>query len=66
MDWRSFLVGLIVGWLAEFIIDFVSGGAYSLLTQWIMSDMPYSAEQMGALLHELTGGYANIIKQSSL
>jgi len=23
MDWRSFLVGLIVGWLAEFIIDFV-------------------------------------------
>ena len=46
----------------EFIIDFISGGAYSLLTQWIMSDMPYSAEQMGALFHELTGGYKNILK----
>ena len=45
----------------EFIIDFVSGGAYSLLTQWIMRDMPYSAEQMGALFHKLTGGYKNIL-----
>ena len=49
----------------EFIIDFVSGGAYSLLTQWIMRDMPYSAEQMGALFHELTGGYENILKSNS-
>ena len=46
----------------EFIIDFVSGGAYSLLTHWIMQGMPYSAEQMGALLHELTGGYKNFLK----
>ena len=46
----------------EFIIDFVSGGAYSLLTQWIVRDMPCSAEQMGALFHELTGGYSDIFK----
>ena len=46
----------------EFIIDFVSGGAYSLLTQWIIRDMPYSAEQMGALFHQLIGGYADILK----
>ena len=46
----------------EFIIDFVSGGAYSVLTQWIMRDMPYPAEQMGALFHELIGGYVDILK----
>ena len=46
----------------EFIIDFVSGGAYSVLTQWITRDMPYPAEQMGALFHELIGGYVDILK----
>jgi AcrR family transcriptional regulator len=38
----------------EFIIDFVAGGAYMLLTHWIMQDMPCSAEQMGLLFYELT------------
>jgi AcrR family transcriptional regulator len=37
----------------EFIIDFESGGAYQLLTQWIALGMPYSAEQMGSLFYQL-------------
>jgi AcrR family transcriptional regulator len=37
----------------EFVIDFISAGGYQLLTQWIARDMPYSAEQMGALFYQL-------------
>jgi AcrR family transcriptional regulator len=38
----------------EFIIDFVAGGAYMLLTQWIIQNRPRSAEQMGQLYYDLT------------
>jgi AcrR family transcriptional regulator len=37
----------------EFIVDFESGGAYQLLTQWIARGMPYSARQMGTLFYQL-------------
>lgn len=38
----------------DFIIDFVAGGAYMLLTQWIIQNRPRSAEQMGQLYFDLT------------
>jgi AcrR family transcriptional regulator len=38
----------------DLIIDFISGGAHALLTQWIAEGMPYSAKQMGQLFYELT------------
>jgi AcrR family transcriptional regulator len=38
----------------DLIVDFISGGAHALLTQWIARGMPYSAEQMGRLFYELT------------
>jgi AcrR family transcriptional regulator len=38
----------------DFIIDFVAGGAYMLLTQWIIQNRPRSAEQMGQLYYDLT------------
>jgi AcrR family transcriptional regulator len=37
----------------EFIVDFESGGAYQLLTQWIARGMPYSARQIGTLFYQL-------------
>jgi len=43
----------------EFIIDFESGGAYQLLTQWIALGMPYSAEQMGSLFYQLAAAGQN-------
>jgi AcrR family transcriptional regulator len=43
----------------EFIIDFESGGAYQLLTQWIIRGMPYSAEQMGSLFYQLAAAGQN-------
>jgi hypothetical protein len=39
--------------IREFIVDFESGGAYQILTQWIARGMPYSAEQMGSLFYQL-------------
>ena len=48
----------------EFIVDFESGGAYQLLTQWIARGMPYSAKQMGSLFYQLAaaGKTARIAK----
>ena len=40
--------------LREFIVGFVAGGAYMLLTQWISNKTPFSAEQMGLLFYDLT------------
>ncbi len=46
--------------LEEFIVGYVAGGAYMLLTQWISNKMPFSAEQMGQLFYELTDPCENI------
>ncbi len=43
----------------EFIVDFESGGAYQLLTQWITRGMPYSAKQMGSLFYQLAAAGQN-------
>ena len=40
--------------LQEYIVGFVAGGAYMLLTQWISNTTLFSAEQMGLLFYELT------------
>jgi AcrR family transcriptional regulator len=45
--------------LEEFIVDFESGGAYQLMTQWITRGMPYSAEQMGSLFYQLVAAGQN-------
>ena len=37
----------------EYIVDFVAGGTYMLLTSWVTNAMPYSAEEMGNLLFDL-------------
>jgi len=46
--------------LQELIVGYVAGGAYMLLTQWINSKMPFSAQQMGLLLYDLTDPCENI------
>lgn len=46
--------------LHEYIVDFVAGGAYMLLTKWVTNEMPYSAEKMGQLLFELTAPCENL------
>ena len=46
--------------LQEFIVGFVAGGAYMLLTQWISNKMPFSAEQVGLLFYDLTAACENI------
>lgn len=44
----------------EFMVDFVAGGAYMLLTQWILKKKPYPAEKMGLLFYELVLPSQNI------
>jgi len=46
--------------LEEYIVGYVAGGAYMLLTQWISNKMPFSAEQMGLLFFDLTAPCENI------
>jgi AcrR family transcriptional regulator len=46
--------------LQELIVGFVAGGAYMLLTQWIINKTPFSAEQMGLLFYDLTAPCENI------
>lgn len=40
--------------LHEYMVDFVAGGAYMLLSKWLANNMSHSAEQMGELFYELT------------
>ena len=40
--------------LHGYVVDFVAGGAYLLLTRWITSGMPTPADEMGELLFEMT------------
>ena len=46
--------------LEEYIVGYVAGGAYMLLTQWVSNKMPFSAEQMGLLFSDLTASCENI------
>jgi AcrR family transcriptional regulator len=45
--------------LHDYVVDFVAGGAYMLLTKWVTNKMPNPAEQMGLLLFELTAPCEN-------
>jgi len=38
----------------EAVVDFMTGGAYMLLTRWIVQNQPRTAEAMGRLLYQLT------------
>ena len=44
----------------SYVVDFVAGGSYLLLTRWIASGMPTPAEEMGSLLYELTAPCAHV------
>src|SRR5215211_5636790 len=46
--------------LEEYIVGYVAGGAYMLLSQWVSNKMPFSAEQMGLLFYDLTAPCENI------
>lgn len=39
---------------SESVTDFMAGGAYLMLTRWVLGDRSLSAEQMGQLLFELS------------
>ncbi len=38
----------------DLMVGFMSSGVYSLLTQWGLGKLPYTPEQMGLFLHQLT------------
>jgi hypothetical protein len=38
----------------SYVVDFVAGGSYLLLTRWITAGMPTPANEMRDLLFELT------------
>jgi len=40
--------------MRAFVVDYVAGGAYMLLTGWIIQKMPFSAEKMGTLFYDLS------------
>ena len=44
----------------SYVIDFVAGGCYLLLTRWITSGMTTPAEEMGLLLYELSAPCARV------
>ena len=46
----------------EFIVDYVTGGIYMLLTEWITRGRPASVEQMGNLLFDLVAPSENLIE----
>ena len=46
----------------DFIVDYVTGGIYMLLTKWITTGMSASVEEMGDLLFELIAPCENLIK----
>jgi AcrR family transcriptional regulator len=43
-----------------YVVDFVAGGSYLLLTRWIAGGMATSAEEMGSLLYDLTAPCAHL------
>ena len=49
----------------EFVIDYVAGGSYLLLTKWISNGRPASPEQMGYILSELIAPCESFIKSTA-
>jgi AcrR family transcriptional regulator len=49
----------------SYVVDFVAGGSYLLLTRWIASGMPTPAEEMGLLLYELSAPCAHVATRAA-
>lgn len=49
----------------SYVVDFVAGGSYLLLTRWISSGMPTPAEEMGSLLYELIAPCAHVATKAA-
>ena len=49
----------------SYVVDFVAGGSYLLLTRWIASGMPTPAEEMGSVLYELTAPCAHVATRAA-
>ena len=51
--------------LHGYVVDFVAGGAYLLLSRWITSGMPTPADEMGELLFEMTAPCERLAMRAS-
>jgi AcrR family transcriptional regulator len=49
----------------SYVVDFVAGGSYLLLTRWISSGMQTPAEEMGLLLYELSAPCARVATRAA-
>ena len=49
----------------SYVVDFVAGGSYLLLTRWMASGMPNPAEEMGSLLYELSAPCARVATRAA-
>jgi hypothetical protein len=49
----------------SYVVDFIAGGSYLLLTRWIGSGMPTPAEEMGSLLYELSAPCAKVATRAA-
>ena len=48
-----------------YVVDFVAGGSYLLLTRWIAAGMPTPAEEMGSLLYEMSAPCARVATRAA-
>jgi AcrR family transcriptional regulator len=49
----------------SYVVDFVAGGSYLLLTRWIAGGMPTPAEEMGSLLYEMSAPCARVATRAA-
>jgi AcrR family transcriptional regulator len=50
----------------ELMVGFMANGAYALLVEWATKKLPYTPEQMGMFLHQLTISHEEIVMPGSL
>jgi AcrR family transcriptional regulator len=48
------------GHALDLMVSFMASGTYALLSRWGLEGLPYSAEQMGRFLHELTATHDDV------
>ena len=48
-----------------YVVDFVAGGSYLLLTRWIAAGTPTPAEEMGSLLYEMSAPCARVATRAA-
>ena len=49
----------------SYVVDFVAGGSYLLLTRWIGSGMQTPVDEMGLLLYELSAPCAHLATRAA-